>query len=131
MNRNATPEQTKGIKCFVYFNLHKKCFSVKALTGPSKGLVIMHTDAVSIAQPEFKVSEAGRQRVLAEKKKNVHAGVVGYIKDQLHIALTDRKVSYNPYNAGHFYTCDDRQPIHNSNIAVMQVSNKIPSIFVG
>ena len=35
-----------GLKCFVYFNLHKKCFSVKALEGPSKGRVFAHSDMV-------------------------------------------------------------------------------------
>lgn len=123
--------QNQPVKCFVYFNLHKKCFSVKALQGANKGKVIMHTDAISIAMPEFKVQEAGRQRVLREKRKNVHAGVVGYIKDQDHIALTDRKVSYNPYKMGSFYTTDDQQPISKGNIAVLRVNNKIPSIFVG
>ena len=69
-----------GLKCFVYFNLHKKCFSVKALEGPSKGRVVAHADMVYMENCIFKVSEAGRRRVLREKRKNVHAGIVGVVR---------------------------------------------------
>ena len=65
------------MRVFVYFNLHKKCLSVKALEGESKGRVIAHADSVELVNATFKVSQAGRQRVLRERRKNVHAGVVG------------------------------------------------------
>lgn len=65
------------MRVFVYFNLHRKCWSIKALEGPSKGRVIGHADYVDLACVEWKVSEAGRQRVIREKKKNVHAGAIG------------------------------------------------------
>jgi hypothetical protein len=65
------------MKVFVYFNLHKKVWSVKALEGENKGRVVAHADIVQLANARPKVSEAGRQRVLREQRKNVHAGVVG------------------------------------------------------
>ena len=65
------------MKVFIYFNLHRKCFSVKALEGAKKGRVVAHVNDAIVYNPTFKVSEAGRQRVLRERKKNVHAGVVG------------------------------------------------------
>jgi hypothetical protein len=34
------------MKVFVYFNLHKKCFSIKALEGAMKGRVVAHRDTV-------------------------------------------------------------------------------------
>ena len=58
----------------VYFNLHKKTFSVRSCR---TGRVIHHTDKVHIANPEFVVRKAGRERVLREGKKNVHAFVRG------------------------------------------------------
>ena len=64
------------MKVYVYFNLHKRCFSVKALEGQAKGLVIAYANDVVLFDPVFKVSKAGRDRVLRERKKNVHAGVV-------------------------------------------------------
>ena len=65
------------IKVFVYFNLHKKVFSIKALEGPNKGRVIAHSTCVQLANVKLKVGRAGRLKVLESKQKNVHAGVVG------------------------------------------------------
>ncbi len=67
------------MRAFVYYNLHKHCLSLKALEGPNKGRVVAHARSVSLAAAQFKVSEAGRQRVLRDKAKNVHAGVVGTV----------------------------------------------------
>jgi hypothetical protein len=56
----------------VYYNLHKKCFSIR-----HKGIVISHANTVKLADVTFVVRKAGRERVLREKKKNVHAFVRG------------------------------------------------------
>jgi hypothetical protein len=92
------------MKVFVYFNLHKKLFSVKALEGPNKGRVVAHNEEILLHNVSFKVSEAGRQRVLKEKKKNVHAGAVGYwhpltyTKRALDTIMSiGTPVTYNPY----------------------------------
>jgi hypothetical protein len=96
----------------VYFNLHKKVFSVRAMQGEKKGLVIAHMDKISIKNPHFKVSQAGRQRVLKEKRKNVHAFVQGEMMD--FIGFDTRfdpvlEVTYNPYKYEQFVikTSDD------------------------
>ena len=68
------------MRVFVYYNLHKKTFSVKALDGSRKGRVVYHADEVLLSDCQFKVSEPGRQRVLSERRKNVHAGVVGTLE---------------------------------------------------
>lgn len=85
----------EGQKVFVYFNLHKKCFSVKDV---KTGLVVAHTDSISLYDCEFKVSEAGRQRVLREQRKNVHAGIVGhYIPEGIEGEPLKGEATYNPY----------------------------------
>lgn len=104
------------IKTFIYFNLHKKCFSIKALEGANKGRVIAHRDALVLYHAKFKVSEAGRQRVLKEQRKNVHAGVVGIWYDEVDADKTLRvrdttAVTYNPYKYDSFVTVDDQQRI--------------------
>ena len=102
-----------GMKCFVYFNLHKRCFSVKALEGPNKGRVIAHADAVYMEDCVFKVSEAGRQRVLREQRKNVHAGVVGVVRyfPRWDAEKSDPSnyvgVKYNPYKYRTFVKADN------------------------
>jgi hypothetical protein len=89
-----------GMKVRVYRNLHKKCLSVQAkVNGAWK--VIDHVDQITLVDVSFKVSQAGRDRVLREKRKNVHAYVCGTVAT-FPIALQGRKVSYNPYKADTF-----------------------------
>ena len=108
------------MKVFVYFNLHRKCWSVKALEGPSKGRVIMHTLSLLLTGCAFKVSEAGRQRVLKERRKNVHAGVVGYLcEDNVCVGGDVVAVSYNPYKAGHFYAKDTGAAVYSADVVQM------------
>lgn len=91
------------MKVFVYWNLHKKCFSVKALSGPDKGKVVQHVETLRLTYCTFKVSEAGRQRVLRERKKYVHAGVVGYTGfTVLGLEGHARAVTYNPFKGPQF-----------------------------
>lgn len=110
------------MKVFVYFNLHKKCWSVKALEGERKGRVVMHTYELTLRDVTFKVSEAGRQRVLREQRKNVHAGAVGTLCDPIHRENWER-VSYNPYKAGHFSDANGN-PVYNTGYAVF-ADNKV------
>jgi hypothetical protein len=98
------------MKVFVYYNLHKKCLSLKAMEGPNKGRVIAHRDSVTLVNGKFKVSEAGRQRVLKEKRKNVHAGVLGDISDKQFNLNT--RVTYNPYKFNSFVKADSLEPIY-------------------
>ncbi len=54
-------------KVEVYWNLHKNCFSVRSC---ETGRVIAHTSAVDIKDAKFVVRQAGRRKVLQEKKKD-------------------------------------------------------------
>jgi hypothetical protein len=94
-----------GEKVFVYRNLHKKCFSVKSM---KTGRVIAHVHEIMLSQPKFKVSEAGRERVLRTKQKNVHAGVIGYVTDSyVNFLCPTIKVTYNPYKYTSFVRQDE------------------------
>jgi hypothetical protein len=95
------------MKVFVYRNLRKNCFSIKALEGPNKGRVVAHRSFVDLTAVTFKVSEAGRQRVLRTGQKNVHAGLVGQWNDTLvpH-AESLQPVRYNPRESGEFRLSD-------------------------
>ena len=102
------------MKVFVYFNLHNKMWSLKALDGEFKGLVIGHATDVFLKNVKGKVSESGRQRVLQERRKNVHAGIEGeliradlsfkrpLVLDEVPVdedisKMLSREVTYNPY----------------------------------
>lgn len=102
-------EQLHGQKVKVYFNLHNRLFSVQ-----HGGRVVAHLPEVALKNVKFKVSEAGRQRVLREQRKNVHAFVEGEFEHKQtgeHKTLP-QGVSYNPYKHSSFVRTHDKSPIH-------------------
>jgi len=112
----------------VYFNLHKYIWSVRSC---KTGRVILHTDEVHIDNPTFVVRKAGRERVLREGKKNVHAFVrgdmtvfndfdhikVGFDPDYVDYTL----VSYNPYKHDTFVDVCDVRPVRTAKRAVLTI----------
>ena len=62
----------------VYFNLQKDCLSV---IDAETGLLYCHAHRVEIHNAKFRVQEAGRQRVIKNKRKNVHAYIIGDCHD--------------------------------------------------
>jgi hypothetical protein len=85
-----------GLKVRVYFNTHKMCLSVQ-----HKGKVIAHVKNIILENVEFKVSSAGRQRVIKEGKKNVHAFVIGTVIKSSTLTF-NQPVTYNPYQYTQF-----------------------------
>ncbi|AYP68713.1 hypothetical protein BpsS36_00007 [Bacillus phage vB_BpsS-36] len=102
----------EGQRVFVYFNLHRKVFSVKDL---KTGLVVAHTDEINLYDCTFKVSEAGRQRVLKEQKKNVHAGVVGTYQESSYEPDQEwSSATYNPYKYDSFVNKETEEALKHS-----------------
>lgn len=107
------------MRVFVYWNLHKNLWSVKALEGPDKGRVIAREPYVALLHASPKVSEAGRQRVLREGRKNVHAGIVGELA---HLYQSPRatgdldSISYNPRQGPSFFWRRNLQNWDGSNL---------------
>ena len=96
-------DQTKPVK--VYRNLHKGCWSIQ-----QNGLVKAHSDEVNLFDCEFLVNEKNRQKVIKQKRKNVHAFVKGYIWDTPVDLI--KQASYNPYANNYFYDVNDLVSIH-------------------
>lgn len=102
----------------VYRNLHKDCWSVR---DKATRRVIDHCDEVFLRDCKFVVSEAGRQRVLKEKRKNVHAYIEGELEASVkvgdkadlssrirgHRTITYSNIKYNPYKLPYFYHSTD------------------------
>lgn len=124
------------MKVFVYFNLHRKCFSIKALEGNDKGRVVAHRNKVVLDNVTFKVSEAGRQRVLKEQRKNVHAGVVGnwdersydHVTIDQHIMLGSA-ITYNPYKYDSFVHKHGEHRIDTARTVALFTNNKVGKIY--
>ena len=114
-------------KVFVYKNLHKNCWSVR-----QDGLVKAHALELNLYDCTIKVSRAGQARVRKEKRKNVHAGIKGYL-EPYHLGLSHcanlndelrmfqraweglseenmREITYNPYKYNSFVHKDDETP---------------------
>jgi len=110
----------------VYFNLHKKTFSVRSA---KSGKVLLHTDEVHIENPEFVVRQSGRNRVLSEGRKNVHAFVRG---DATFFRYTNRPMldtlTYNPYKYASFVDKKTEEPVYKASRAWLTVTDKIPTI---
>jgi len=109
------------VRVKVYYNLHKKLFSVVALAGPRKGRVIAHKQDLILTCVTFKVQESGRQRVLREKQKNVHAFVVGEWRDVCYYfpesyGIDTRQICYNPYKYDSFVLKDSEEPVSSARV---------------
>jgi hypothetical protein len=93
-------------KYYIYRNLRTGGFSVK-----HKGLVVCLAHSLYGLAVEFRVSEKGRQKVIKEKRKNVHAyAACEYFAIDSHQPPIDKlkKITYNPYVADYF-TCDGKE----------------------
>jgi hypothetical protein len=67
----------ESIRVRVYFNLHKKVWSVQDYQKSRGWRIIAHAEEIYLKNVTFNVSVAGRLRVLREKRKNVHAFAIG------------------------------------------------------
>jgi len=91
----------------VYYNLHKKCFSIQDY---KTGLVTKHTNQLNLSNAMFVVRKSGNERVRSEGKKNVHAFVNGIVSDKSsgHLVVSNSfhnsyRVRYNPYEMDYFH----------------------------
>jgi hypothetical protein len=94
-----------------YFNLHKRKISVqKKINGVWK--VVRHADSVALDNATFRVSKAGRERVLQQKRKNVHSYICGTESGSFDCYKKLRLVNYNPYLFGYFFEKESGDPVY-------------------
>lgn len=109
------------MKVRVYYNLIKKCWSVQ-----HKGKVIFHLPEVELTNVSFKVLESGRQRVLKEKRKNVHAYVIGdFSVASKHTNTYTHPVTYNPYKSSSFVYKGTDKPVTETFKRVLCAKDKL------
>lgn len=99
--------QETGERVKVARNLNKAQLSIRR-----KGKVAGYVNWLVLTDVEFRVSEAGRQRCIQEKRKNVHAFAEGRISghDERY-SSNFSAVSYNPYKGPHFYETESGKAI--------------------
>tara|TARA_R110002020_G_scaffold472499_1_gene700685 strand:+ start:1282 stop:1731 length:450 start_codon:yes stop_codon:yes gene_type:complete len=117
----------------IYLNLHKtkkEGSAVYSVRSMETRRVIKHlTGDFFINKAQFIVSKAGRDRVLKEQRKNVHAFIRGELvetcnKPSLYARwikisnIYDGIATYNPYLYDTFVDKETKQPITSSNVYI-------------
>lgn len=110
-------DQDKPVR--VFKNWKHGCYSIM-----QNGIVRASARQVRLTDVEFRVRESGRQRMVREQRRNIHAFAVGRLCDYVHPsetrALEDlggRGVFYNPYQFDSFVDRETEAPVTAASIA--------------
>jgi hypothetical protein len=97
----------------VFKNLKHGCYSIM-----QRGVVKASARIVRLADVEFRVGEKGRQRMIRERRKNVHAFAVGHLVDYVHPSDSrdiappqGRGAFYDPYRFESFVDSETEAPV--------------------
>ena len=113
-------------KVSVYRNLHNECFSVK-----QGSKVVFHTKAIDLRNVTFRVNERARQRVIAKKRKEVHAYVDGFLCEQrLFLFDIPEEVYYNPYITSKFTIKGSNEPCESADCCTMEIYADRPVVTI-
>ena len=74
------------------------------------GKVIAHVPEITLTNVRFHVSESGRQRVIANKCREVHAWAIGEIVETKSTGNA-QPITYNPYRSGSFTVRETGIPV--------------------
>lgn len=116
----------RASRVYVYWNLHKDLYSVR-----KKGRVHRHATHVQLRNVTFAVSESGRQRVLREGRKNVHAGIRGEdcTREGGWETRGWRRITYDPYRFDSFVTANGLRPVVGASQVVGAVVDGRPRVY--
>jgi hypothetical protein len=117
-----------GVRVETYYNLHKNCLSYRA-----RGGKVAHAQSMILNDVRFAVQPAGRERVIRERRKNVHAfvrGTLAYVNKDVYGGADDytranmerqgyRRITYNPYSFASFVMADTGKPIKSATQVVI------------
>lgn len=112
----------------VYRNLHRGNFSIKSYVDLVSGYrVTDRGEIVLMKNCSFKIYESGRQRVIKEKRKNVHAFVeptsYEHLNEKADVSKL-REIYYNPYKHDSFVYKDTEEKIEKASMVLAQ-DNKL------
>lgn len=99
-----------GERIEAYYNIQLGGFSIVALDkrNPKKGLVIAHTDYVTLQDATFHINEAKLQRIIQTNRKTVYAVIRGiYTGSEFMLVQGHRKGYCNPFRTGAFIDYED------------------------
>lgn len=112
-----------GSRVEVYKNLRNGLYSIRSLKTKR---VIGHASSVFITKATFRVSKAGRTKVLETRQKNVHAFVRGILSDFNVIRdHSEKPIRYNPYLFETFVLAYDSTAIFTSDYCYLGMDNRL------
>lgn len=106
-----------------YRNLHNNSLSVRRMG--KGGKVFTRPAMACLTDVTFAVQPAGREKVLRERKKNVHAFVRGEFVPEpapFDPSLPWREARYNPYESDQFIDKETGQPVTTAEVAFVTTS---------
>lgn len=107
----------KGQRIQVYRNLRKNNFSIR--DAKTRRVIAYGTDII-LSNIRMCVQKGGRERVIREKWKNIHAFVSGTYEGNNYVDLKDWEVIYyNPYTTDTFINKSTGEPIFRANVAYL------------
>lgn len=101
----------------VYRNLQTGTYSARSRETDSYGTVIAHPESVVVKDATLVVNEAGRQRVVEQNRKNVHAYVRGEVGNPQTIPTNPTEIvpiTYDPYTFEQFVHTKTKHPIESA-----------------
>lgn len=117
------------IRVRIYYNITRKCWSIRSMSGVRYNRLIGHAVSLQLVNCSFLVSQAGRERVLRERRKNVHAFVDGLLAgqelDPPRWVKEIQRVRYNPYEMEQFAWVKDGQTIESAPCVYCAADGKV------
>jgi hypothetical protein len=108
----------------VFKNLKYGCFSIM-----QGGRIRASAKEVRLADVEFRVRTSGRERMLREQRRNVHAYAVGRLLDYVHPdedrslgPLGGRRAVYHPYRFPTFVDGETTVPVLRASLVQLDAS---------
>jgi hypothetical protein len=132
INKEVNWSICKGLPTRIYRNLLNGKMSLKQQINKS-WLVIGHVTEAVIKMPKFYVSEPGRQRVISDKRKNVHAFGCGILVELQSIEVPEgnlREIHYCPYSQPHFTWKDSSEALFSADLLIV-IENRVFCTVVG
>lgn len=126
------PASSVGKRRSVFYNINlsrKEGRDIYSLRD-GRGRTVGHASHVRIVDPAFVVGEGGRQRVLAEGAKNVHAFVRGTV-DSVDVEVPSpsgsewRIATYNPKKHKTFVDTETGAPVSTAREAILTTDKKV------
>jgi hypothetical protein len=125
MKKEIDWQVCQGLQTRIYRNLGNGLMSLTQQINKS-WLLVGHTRDVALQYPKFYVSEAGRQRVIRERQKNVHAWATGRL-----LTIANRfdrsdlkQIYYCPYTQPYFSWLDSGEQIISADLLIV-IDNQV------